>query len=285
MTIEQILPPIVGGIIGACIGVALTHLRSKVSDRLRVVRITRSGDPFLTGVLELYSSLFPADGTNLSCEDIITFFPDESGPLREDYVVVEDILLAGIMHKEVVGFILAHYFPEPRTAILSYFGIDKSSQGARNSGATILLQRLRRILARTNPQCEWLVFELHHADPGLDQETNNRRDARAALFKQTAKQLRLRAAELMVDYVRPKWCLEPQVVEEPMRLMCCPLVRQIALHALPKDKAMHLLEAMYLYCYGAYYTVGDPRLKVHQEYLRHRLKMYELVLPDPVEIR
>lgn len=271
------------GISGALVATYLWE--TKIRDHVTIHRITHAADPTMTGLLELYSNLFPDDGTNYTCDDMLQLVLDDNGHRRDNYVPVDDVVLAAKSRNEVVGLLFCHYYPERRTGIVSYFGVDKASQIARKQAAPQLLKRLRRILANERQPCEWLLFEIHVPEPDADKQTNSERRAKGVLFKQTAKHLGIRAAVMDFDYLRPRWSLEPRVEEEPMRLMCATLTKRSLEAALPKSEAMHLLHTIHLCGYGDYYAVDDPQFAEYHDYLGGRIASYEKELSDPVPLR
>ena len=271
------------GITGTIVATYLWE--TKIREHVTIHRIKYGADPTMTSLLELYSALFPDDGTNYTCEDMLELVLDENGRRRENYVPVDDVILAAKVQSEVVGFIFCHYYPERQTGIVSYFGINKSSQVARKQAAPRLLKRLLRILHRAEKPCQWLLFEIHVPEPDEDKHTNSERRAKGVLFKQTAKHLGIRAVELDFDYNRPRWSLDPRVEEEPMRLLCATLAKQPLQGTLSKSQVIHLLGTIHLCGYGDYYPVEDRHFQEFHEYLGSRRASYEERLPDPVPIR
>jgi hypothetical protein len=107
-------------VVGGLIVLALWYLwKTKLRDRVKVKSATKKSQKGVSGMLELYSRLFPDDGTNYSSEEILNFLADESGKRQTTHAQVEDFFLVATVRDEVVGFLFCHYYPEIKYAIIN----------------------------------------------------------------------------------------------------------------------------------------------------------------------
>lgn len=276
----QLLVAIVGGLVV----LFLWQIWGIFRDRLKVGLVVKRTQKELPGMLELYSRLFPDDGTNYSAEEILSFFADENGHRQATHVEVEDLFLVATVRDAVAGFLFCHYYPEINYALVTYFGIDKAVQRARERGAEILLKRLMKILRNRQNPCDLLIFELQKPNNNLDRTQNQERRARVGLFKQRAAMFGFHAYRLLFDYQRPKLSLDPKLTEENLVLMCVPLNPHKPTNVLPKAGVIKLLEFIHHYCYADFYSPSDPLFTIFQNYLEQRLNLYRQTLPDQVPV-
>jgi len=248
----------------------------QIRGRVRIRQIRSAEDRWVTGFLELYSNLFLEDGTNYSCEEMLEFTQATPG---DRHVEVENIILAAIYRGEVVGFLLCHFYPERRKAIISYFGVNKEVLEARNGAATVLLKKLKKVLSKRRRSCEFIFFDMQGVEEGLPPEEVAKRRARPVLFRQSARTLKMKSVTFDFPYRCPKVSLAPGTREYPFSLMCVPLSRDIPKPA-PRALVISFLEFLYLDCYGDVYPVSDPRFAEHHAYLESVIADYRGSLPE-----
>jgi hypothetical protein len=270
---------IVEAIVAVAGTVAAAYLwETQIRDRVSVRQVRNRDDEDAEALLDLYQELFPDDGTNYAAEEIMELLDDWSVTGEKRHVVAENIVLVAKYHRQVVGFILCHFYPERRKAIISYFGIDKQVAEARRTAATRLTARLHRILRDRRHRCEYLFFDLQGVETTTAPEEAKERKARPRRFKQSASRLGTPAYTLQFQYVCPKVSLSETSREYPFTLMCIPLKHRLP-QPVPRALVMEFLTFIHLDCYGDLYPVSDDRFVPYHEHLIERLKQYELTLP------
>jgi hypothetical protein len=279
-TIEFLIATVSGLIV-----LYLWYLWDKFCNRVKIKLATKKTQREVSGMLELYSHLFPEDGTNYSSEEILNFLADKNGKRQATHVQVEDFFLVATVRNDVVGFLFCHYYPEIKYAIVSYFGIDKNSQQACKFAAELLLKKLMTFLRHQKQPCELLVFELQKPDENLEKAQNQEREARVRRFRQRAASFDLHAYQILIEYQRPKLSLDPNLKEENLVLMCVPLTVCKATNTLSKPGVIKLLEFIHHYCYADFYSPSDPSFIVFKKYLNDRMELYQRTLPDPVPVK
>jgi hypothetical protein len=270
---------------GGLVVLFLWYMWEKFRDRMKVKLVVRKNQKQVPGMLELYSRLFPEDGTNYSSEEILNFLADENGIKQSTHVQVEDLFLVATARNDVTGLLFCHYYPEINYAIVTYFGIDKNLPQARKCGAERLLKQLMKILKKRKHPCELLVFELQKPNKNLGEAQNLERKARVGLFRQRAAMFGLRAYHVLIEYQRPKLSLDPKLTEENLVLMCVPLGAHKSANTLPKAGVIKLLEFIHHYCYADFYSPSDPSFEIFQNYLKSRMDLYRRTLPDLVPVK
>lgn len=269
---------IIGGIATAVIAGIILHLVSRIRDPIRVRRITSEGDPLVTQTFELYQSLFPEDdGTNYSVDELMECMDIHPPSVR--HVFVTNIALAATFKGSVVGFVFAHFYPERRKAIISYFAIDKTIKEARVDGiaAKKLLKELKTTLLK-EVNCDALFYDIERVSPSMPIEERRRKMGRAGIFRTHAKTLKLQAQEFQFQYQCPKVSLSEFAHEQPFSLFCVGISAPIP-KELPKQQILDYLRFVYLDCYGDVYPKDDPRFAAHQEHLQKMIRHYEEILP------
>ena len=98
-------------------------------------------------------------------------------------------MLVAKFHNDVVGLLLASYYPERRKAIVGYYGINRELVEARRFAGNKLLPKLHKILMHATPPCEYLFLDLQGVDPATPKKEASERKARPVRFKQSAKRL------------------------------------------------------------------------------------------------
>jgi hypothetical protein len=272
-------------LIASTLGVAGTIFAAyiwekQIRDRVFVRRIKSSDDADIEGMLELYLSLFPDDGVNYSCDDLIelTRAQDEFDEAR--HVKGENIMLVARFKSEVAGFLFCHFYPERKKAIVSYYGINKQIVEARRSAASRLLRSLHTLLKKR--KCDFIFFDALRPGQDHPRAENSERKARLALLKQSAKALGLHACELQFDYRSPKITLAEGTHEDCLSLLVVPLSSAPVSH-FAKTEVGGFLRFVYQDCYGDIYRTDDPRFQEYQKYLSKRVEDYEKSLPEQVK--
>ena len=197
------------------------------------------------------------------------------------HIKVENIILVAKLKKEVIGFVICHFYIERRKAIISYLGINSHIKEAKRLASRKLLNKLKTILLKYEDVCDFLFFDMQGADSSLPQAEKSKRRARPILFRQIAKRLGVHAYLLQFNYMCPKVSMTDRAREYPFTLMCIPVHGQLA-PKIPKQTVMEFLIFIYLDCYGGIYSVNDPQYKAHHDYLKEKLKQYDETLPDEV---
>jgi hypothetical protein len=274
-----------GAVAGVIAGVIATVLASylwerRIRDRVTVRRIVASDDADTSGIIEIYSRLFPDDGTNYSAAELIDF---TASGLPDRHVRVEDIVLAAKYHGDVVGFVFCHYYGDRRKAIISYFAIDEQVLEARRGAAAKMLKKLSGVLTDRKHPCEYLFFDLESPNSTLTKRENSERSARPVLFKQSAKQMGLRAHQFDFAYESPRISVARETRETPLILMCVPLAGAIG-RSVPKATLLEFLRFIYFDCYGDLYPITDSRFKAHHDLLGSKFASYETALPETVRV-
>ncbi len=271
-------------VVGGVIVLFVWYFWEKLRDRIQIKLVVKKTQTEVPGMLEIYGRLFPDDGTNYSSEEILNFLADKDGNKQSTHVQVEDFFLVATVRGAVVGLLFCHYYPEINYAIITYLGIDKTVQPAREHGVEFLLKCLMRILRSRKHLCELLIFELQKPSSSLDRTQNQERKARVGLFKQRAAMFGLHAYRVLIDYQRPKLSLDPNLTEENLVLMCVPLGPHKPTSVLPKAGVIKLLEFIHHYCYADFYSPSDPAFADFQNYLKHRVDLYRRTLPELVPV-
>jgi len=272
------------GVAGVLIPTAIYAWDKWASGRVVVRQLQSQRDEALTPLLELYTELFPDDGTNYSADEMAGLLPDESGDEIQRHVVVNQFVLVAKRHRAVIGFAFCHYYPRSRGAVISYFGIDRTVREARAGATQALLTSLVRKLKAAEPPCEFVVFELQKPGDGLAEAENAERRARPVLFKRRAKDFGLGAFELPISYCRPKLSLESPAEGEPLALMCAIFGTQ-RLRAVTRIEAERILRCLHLDGYGDFYDVADPRHEQYLAYLSTRVDSLMKVMPEAIAVR
>lgn len=251
-----------------------------ITQRIVVKRIEGGGDANVPALIELYGEMFPEeDGTNYSMEEFIQIMDKTFEETR--HVKVENIVLVALIKKEVVGFIFSHFYPTERKAIISYFGIKKENDVARQLRASQhLLKRLRHILS-DEKKCDALFFDLEGYDSQTPAQERHRRKGRKVLFRNSAKALGYKAREFQFSYHCPKVALTADAREAPFSLFCIGIDKEIP-KQIDKNTMIEYLKFIYLFCYGDFYAISDPRFEEHLKYLRKSVDEYQKILPDSI---
>lgn len=269
-------------LLGLAVAVVASYVwERQIRDRITIHRVISSDDESTSGVIELYTSLFPDDGTNYSAEEITEMFTKN---IEDRHVKEENIVLVARYHKNVVGFIFCHYYPDREKAIVSYFGIDKEIVEARRGAAKNLLIKLMHMLSSHQHKCEYLFYDLQKPNKSLSSKENSERKARPVLFRQTAKGLGKKAYEIKIDYESPKISLTEDAYEQPLILMFVMVKGKLG-SEISKKLAMEFLNFIYMDCYGSIYPVNDDRYKVYRSHLMKKLEIYNNILPDKIAVK
>lgn len=268
------------GTIAASVILSLWHI--KVGNHVRIARITSTTDVRLQQLKCLYNDLFPENaGTNYSAE----YIPDLLDPKYSDKRLfqIENIILTATYKGEVVGFVFCHYYPEPRKAIISYYGLiqDRTHLVARGEAPLKLLVKLRKILRKRN--CDYLFFDLRLDNNAAPKGEAARHKSRWLAFSRRAREVGLYAGMFCFDYICPRVCLDEQTHEEPFTLHCIPLNGD-KLTVVSKKEMVKFIEFIYFYCFGDFYSAGDPEFIKHCRYLNKIVKHYRDVLPDKIMV-
>lgn len=250
----------------------------QIRDRVRIRQIRSADDHRVAGFLELYSNLFPEDGTNYSCEELLEFTQAE---FHDRHVAVENIILVAIYRRSVIGFTTCHFYPERKKAIISYLGVNKEVLEARAGAATQMLVRLKKLLLKKRRSCEYIFFDMQGVEGDVSQEETAKRRARPVLFRQSVKSLKMRPVTFDFPYRCPRVSLAPGTKEYPFSLMCVSLGDDLPKPA-PRELVITFLEFLYLDCYGDVYPVSDPRFSEHHDYLKTVIEDYKNSLPEQV---
>jgi hypothetical protein len=270
---------IIAGVVGAFLAFYIWKTKSR--DRIYVSRITSPRDSAIEGAIELYSSLFVDDGTNYSVEELLELLGDDPKFTIGRHIEAENIILVAKLRKEVIGFLICHFYVERRKAIISYLGINSQIIEAKRSASKVLFNKLKTVLLKHEDECDFIFFDLQGVDSSLPQSEKLKRKARPILFKRIAKRLGVRAYLLQFNYICPKVSMSDKAREYPFTLMCIPVHGQLA-PKIPKKTVMEFLIFIYLDCYGGIYSVSDPKFKAYNDYLKEKLKQYEETLPDAI---
>jgi hypothetical protein len=274
--------------IEALVGVAAAILaaylwETKLRDRVSVHRIASRDDEYIEALIEIYQELFEDDGTNYSPAEVVEFLDDSTAFAEERHVRAENIMLVALYHHTVVGFLFAHFYPDRRKAIISYYGVSSAVPEARSSAATRLLTRLKGILLSGHKPCDYLFFDLQGVDVSTPRAEARKRKARPILFRQSARRLGLEARLLEFPYVCPKVSMSEESREYPFTLMCVPVGARLP-RPVPRELVLEFLSFIHLDCYGDLYPVNDPRFAAYREHLTQRLRHYEETLPPTVQV-
>jgi len=256
---------------------------TKLRDRITLIRIGPDHPEAVEELLELYEHLFLKDPANYSLEELNEFLVSSKEHLAAPnrHVRVENIALGARQNGRVVGFVLCHFYPDRRKAIVSYLGIDRSSLKARRDCAARrkLFAGLRRALTSRRRDCQYLFYDLVGVDPSTPKVERRERQARPTLFIQAAEALGLIATEICLDYRPARVSLDDDEPDYPLRLWCIPLKGSLPA-VIPKALVLEFLEFIYMDCYGDFYSTDDPRFAEHQQYLRQIVDHYAEALPD-----
>jgi hypothetical protein len=272
---------IIGSVISAVGAGLILHFIARVRGPVRVRRIRTAGDPLVVPTLELYRMLFPVDdGTNYSAEECVEFMDEHF--TDERHVAVKNIILVAVFKGRVVGFVFAHFYPEKRKAIVSYFAVDKSFKEARIDGiaAKRLTGALKTALIKEGT-CDALFYDVEFISPSASVKDRRRKMGRAGVFRAHAKALDLQPREFQFQYLCPRVSLSEFAHEQPFILFCVGIAKPIP-KELTKAEMIEYLRFVYLDCYGDMYAREDPRFVAHQDYLRTMLAQYEQTLPEKI---
>lgn len=248
-------------LIGYFIPGKLKEIQVKVS-RLNVNNINDVDD-----FLELYAKAFPNNGNNYTTEEIVELFDDIKN--NKKHVKADNIILIAKYKDSIIGFIACFYYPEKEYGIIGYFAKAESAKEQSKYVSLKLLQKLKNILLEEH-SCKLVVFELE----------NERREAKAALFKLYAKNLGLTVKEAKFNYIRPKMSLIDNN-ETQLLLMLIPIKEKIE-RTIRKDKMLDILSFIHYYCYGDYYDNDQKEFAEFREYLITRMHYYDSVLPGEI---
>lgn len=277
---ETFTAALVGIIVAVGGGIGLHIWQRYFLERISIKPIKKSTDKHVQGLLDLYETHFlqEDDDTNYSLEEIVELLNAE--PEAKHHVDVKNIILVAVLKGEVVGFLLCHFYPERRKAIISYFAIDKKNRKACIEAADRLLLELKKILLKRN-KCKVVFYESEGSEATISKHERREREARRALFRIKARAHGLKALEFKFQYQCARVSLSDDVHERPFSLFCIGVQEQIPPN-LPKKQLLEYLRFIHLDCYGDLYPEDDPRFEEHQAYLRERLLHYEKTLPDTV---
>jgi hypothetical protein len=285
----------IGGIIAAavCGGIAFAVRRwsSRRARRVKIRRLLGQRDHDLSDLLELYSDLFPPDGSNYTEEEVAEFISAGAGVNHARHVPAERIFLLAQIKGEVIGFIWSCYYPRRRAAIIPYYGIDKSVKEARLGVAVYLVRRLIKTLRKCKPSCRNVVFEVQKPNLTLDIAERRKRFARIRRFKEVGMELGIAIRELDFTYTRPRLSVldDPLAKEEELVLLIATLDKSSSnlpwAKELSRESLTQLLDFLYNDCYGDVYAVDDPRYLEFHRYLKTRLSEISLSLPAQVPLK
>lgn len=253
---------------------------TKLRDRVSIRRIVKRDDEYIESLLELYQELFEDDGTNYSPAEVLEIL--DGSATKDRHVRAENIVLAAVFQRNVVGLLFCHFYPERRKAIISYYGVSSAAPEARRSAAGRLMTRLKSILVASDHPCDYLFFDLQGVDGSMPKAEARKRKARPILFKQSARRFGLEAYLLEFPYVSPKVSMSDESRESPATLMCVPLLGRLP-RPVPRDLVLEFLSFIHLDCYGDLYSIHDPRFPKHREHLNQRLQHYQETLPQTVQ--
>ncbi|PKN30451.1 MAG: hypothetical protein CVU64_03230 [Deltaproteobacteria bacterium HGW-Deltaproteobacteria-21] len=272
---------IIGSVLSAVGAGLILHFIIQLHGPVRVRRIRTAGDPLVLPTLELYQTLFPEDdGTNYSAEECLEFMDER--PTNERHVDVKNVILVATFKKRVAGFIFAHFYPQKRKAIVSYFAVDRSFKKARVDGvaAKKLTAALKTTLTKEGT-CDALFYDVERISPTASLKDRRRKMGRAGVFRAHAKALRLEPREFQFKYLCPRVSMSELAHEQPFVLFCVGISSTIP-KELTKAEMIDYLRFVYLDCYGDIYARDDPRFVAHQDYLKEMIAQYEETLPETI---
>lgn len=224
------------------------------------------------------------DGTNYQLGELLEFMtpsPEDRG------FELENIVLTASFRSEVIGFVLCHYYPAQRKAIISYLAIDSQCREARKNAAPRLLERLLNMLKDRRHRGEFLFFDVQGVDPNdpqLSRGERQTRNARPILFRRSARQLGYRADTFEFDYLCPKVTMDPEMREYSFTLMCVPIEKDLP-NPIPKEMLLEFLRFVYKTCYGDVYPLGHPEHEAHLLYLEGMVVRYAERLPESIPLK
>lgn len=120
--IDIIVTHAAGFIVALGAAVIGNYWNKSIRDHVRIVRIKSSTDKLAERIKILYEELFPEEeGTNYDREELARFMDASFRDPR--HIEVENIVFAALYKEAVVGFIFCHFYPKPKKAIISFFGV------------------------------------------------------------------------------------------------------------------------------------------------------------------
>jgi hypothetical protein len=238
--------------------------------QIRVSRLNVNNSDDVEDFMDVYKRTFPDDGNNYTPSELLELFEDLSNSRK--HVKADNIILVAKYKDCIVGFIACFYYPEKQYGIVGYFGKSDQFKEQTKYVSSRLLNKLKRILVKQHA-CKLLVFELE----------NNKRDAKAGLFRLFAKDLGVNILELDFEYYRPKMHLQDSS-ESRLSLMIVPITEEIT-PSIPKAKVLDILTFIHCYCYGDYYDQDQAEFSEFQSYLQSRVDLYKSSLPEYINAK
>ncbi len=290
----EFLDEIVSGVASSvAVGTGALAL-TKWKGRLRIVRLVRSEEPEAEGFLELYESLFAANGPHeYTVEEIETLLDaDKESPQPFE---VDNYLYAAVVQKQVLGLLIMHYYPGANRCIISYLGSRQGSPAAAVKEATrCLATRALRDMKRAG--CKMLLIETE-CDPEAPGRSTRLRRFRQLLKKAYRSRLvaglpggracPIKLRTLDIDFIQPRVRLD-HGEHQPSRhleLSVCYLRGAESPEGIPRQEAASILEWLLRNCYGDRYPQTDPRFQPFQDFLGRRARELVAPLPDVVGYR
>lgn len=246
------------------------YVQKALENRISVKPIKSSDDDYVGGLVDLYEHYFPNDGTNYTRDEVVEFMNARFEARR--IVEAENITLAAVLKNEVVGFILCHFYPESRKAIVSYVAV-KGGIATHQKTSRELIKKLKSILTNNN-QCDFLFFEIQ----GFDSNKGLRR-----LFAGRANSIGLKVRKFVIEYQCPRISMSGDTHEAPFSLFCVGLREDIP-DLISKQKMLGFLAFIYFECYGDLYPINDELFYRHREHLKGIIDNYEKTLPDLIPV-
>lgn len=282
--VENMLGGIAAAAVAALVGFGVRWWRSR---RITIRRLRIGTGRDVDELLALYSSLFPPDGTNYTENEIAEFLGDDAETSPSRHVAVENMFFIAKIRGEVIGFIWSCYYPSRRSAIIPYYGIDKSVKEARLGVGIRLVRQLFNTLRKCTPACRTVVFEVQKPNLTVDVEERRKRVARIRRFKDVGKQLSILIRELDFTYTRPRLSVadDPLAKEEELVLLMARADETPWGDRLNRKTLTDLLTFLYHDCYGDVYSLDDPRHNDFHEYLRKRLCTVLASLPEQIRLK
>lgn len=232
-----------------------------------IVRRIVPGDSYEEEFLDLYSDIFPDDGTFLSRHHMREMLEAD---MPNRITKTHNIPLIATRNEELLGFIVCCYYEETNMAFIPYFavkpGVSTSFETSRH-----LVEKLFKILYY-DKACDYALFEVQVLDS---------MPARLDKFAMLSGKLGLDVRRFDIDYEGPKPSLDKAV---DVNLMFFGIgIRKDINDVMLKNDMAAILEFVYIKVYGDVYEVGSRDFLEHHAHLQEHLRRIVSTLPNEVE--
>ena len=270
----QVLVAVLGGLIVYLIGYIVYGWWTRWTRRICIRRITSPGDRNLEQMCELHDKSFPKKDVKDSCDNIIRWLEEMESVRRGGKSDFEEYLLVAEIGSDVVGYLLAQYYP--KYFFISYLAVGKEHNATnKKEAAEKLIKKLLKLARANHPGFRGLVAELEE----------DKAEEQMRRFRMLAKKVCFRAYEVCTPYKQPRLLPTTDLPPIPQSLLFFPGDNRDVGETLTKEEVLEMIRFIYLDVYGDSYKDDPEEDEEYRGYLTGLYNEYKNTLSEYIPVR